>query len=73
MSSCGLGEKTYLLKELTGDTQHHTTEMLSFTASEQSPEGSVATNVTGSANAVRDNAGLKFDLIVVSVVASQCC
>jgi hypothetical protein len=67
------GREAYLLEELTGDTQHHTTEMLSLAASEQSPERSVAPNVTGSANAVGNNAGLEFDLIIVSVVASQCC
>lgn len=64
-------ESTYLLEELAGDAQHHTAEVLRLATSEQSPEWSVAADVTRRANAVVDNASFELDLVVFSVVASK--
>lgn len=64
-------ESTYLLEELAGDAQHHTAEVLRLATSEQSSEWRVAANVTRRTNAVRNDAGFKLNLIILSVVTSK--
>jgi hypothetical protein len=56
---------------LAGDAQHHTAEVLCLSTCEQSPEWSVAADVTRRANAVGDDASFELDLIILSVVASK--